>query len=84
MAYLMVHQAGMLDALSDAAEAGIISKRSCSSSELREAGEAGRDRRPTRRGQSRSIMVHARAQIHLGVADLTDGVPVRSIPGLPR
>src|SRR6266516_1582091 len=60
VAYLMVPQAGLLEALDDAAAAGI--RNACVlSSGYAEAGEAGR----------------------AAQAELTDGVPVCSIPGLP-
>jgi acyl-CoA synthetase (NDP forming) len=83
VAYLMVPQAGMLEALDDAAAAGI--RNACVlSSGYAEAGEAGR-------AAQAELAAHAAARgmvllgpNHLGFANFTDGVPVCSIPGLPR
>jgi len=82
VAYLMVPQAGLLEALDDAAAAGI--RNACVlSAGYAEAGKAGL--------AAQAELVHHAAGLgmvllgpnHLGFANLTDGVPVCSIPGLP-
>jgi acetate---CoA ligase (ADP-forming) len=83
VAYLMVPQAGMLAALDDAAAAGIRNAVVLSSG-YGEAGEEGR-------AAQAELVTHAAAlgmvllgPNHLGFANFVDGVPVCSIPGLPR
>jgi acetate---CoA ligase (ADP-forming) len=83
VAYLMVPQAGMLDALADAAAAG-ISNAVVLSSGYGEAGEAGRAAEAELAARAESLGMVLLGPNHLGFADLTDGVPVCSIPGLPR
>ena len=83
VAYLMVPQAGMLDALDDAAAAGI--RNACVlSSGYAEAGEAGRAAQAALAAHAASLGMVLLGPNHLGFANFTDGVPVCSIPGLPR
>jgi len=83
VAYLMVPQAGMLDALADAAAAG-ISNAVVLSSGYGEAGEAGRAAEAELAVRAESLGMVLLGPNHLGFANLTQGVPVCSIPGLPR
>jgi acyl-CoA synthetase (NDP forming) len=83
VAYLMVPQAAMLDALHDAAEAGI--RNACVlSSGYAEAGEAGRAAQAELVAHAASLGMVLLGPNHLGFANFTDGVPVCSVPGLPR
>src|SRR6266576_854614 len=82
VAYLMVPQAGLLEALDDAAAAGI--RNACVlSSGYAEAGEAGRAAQAELARQAAGLGMVLLGANHLGYANLTDGVPVCSIPGLP-
>ena len=83
VAYLMVPQAGMLDALADAAAAGITNAVVLSSG-YGEAGEAGRAAEAELAARAESLGTVLLGPNHLGFANLTEGVPVCSIPGLPR
>src|SRR6267378_3484480 len=83
VAYLMVPQAGLLEALDDAAAAGI--RNACVlSSGYAEAGEAGRAAQAELADHAGGLGMVLLGPNHLGFANLTDGVPVCSIPGLPR
>ncbi len=83
MAYLMVPRAGMLAALDDAAEAGI--RNACVlSSGYAEAGDAGRAAQAELVAHAASLGMVLLGPNHLGFANFTDGVPVCSVPGLPR
>jgi acetate---CoA ligase (ADP-forming) len=83
VAYLMVPQAGLLEALDDAAAAGI--RNACVlSSGYAEAGEAGRAAQAELARHAAGLGMVLLGPNHLGFANLTDGVPVCSIPGLPR
>src|SRR5262245_8365778 len=83
VAYLMVPQAAMLDALDDAAAAGI--RNACVlSAGYGEAGEAGRAAQDELARHAAGLGIVLLGPNHLGFANLTDGVPVCSIPGLPR
>jgi acetate---CoA ligase (ADP-forming) len=83
VAYLMVPQAGTLAALDDAAAAGI--RNACVlSSGYGEAGQAGRAAQAELVAHAESLGMVLLGPNHLGFANLTDGVPVCSIPGLPR
>ena len=83
VAYLMVPQAAMLDALHDAAEAGI--RNACVlSSGYAEAGDAGRAAQAELVAHAASLGMVLLGPNHLGFANFTDGVPVCSVPGLPR
>jgi len=83
VAFLMVPQAGTLDALSDAAAAGIRNAVVLSSG-YGEAGEAGRAAQAGLVAHAESLGMVLLGPNHLGFANLTEGVPVTSIPGLPR
>ena len=83
VAYLMVPQAGTLDALDDAAAAGI--RNACVlSSGYGEAGEAGRAAQAELAAHAGALGMVLLGPNHLGFANFVDRVPVCSIPGLPR
>jgi acyl-CoA synthetase (NDP forming) len=83
VAYLMVPQAGIPEALEDAAAAGI--RNACVlSSGYAEAGEAGRAAQDELARHAAGLGMVLLGPNHLGFANFTDGVPVCSIPGLPR
>ena len=83
VAYLMVPQAGMLDALDDAAAAGI--RNACVlSSGYAEAGEAGRTAQAELAAHADALGMALLGPNHLGFANFADRVPVCSVPGLPR
>ena len=83
VAYLMVPQAAMPEALHDAAEAGI--RNACVlSSGYAEAGDAGRAAQAELVAHAASLGMVLLGPNHLGFANFTDGVPVCSVPGLPR
>jgi len=83
VAYLMVPQAGLLEALDDAAAAGI--RNACVlSAGYAEAGEAGRAAQAELARHAAGLGMVLLGPNHLGFANLTDGVPVCSVPGLPR
>jgi acetate---CoA ligase (ADP-forming) len=83
VAYLMVPQAGIPAALEDAAAAGI--RNACVlSSGYAEAGEAGRAAQDELARHAAGLGMVLLGPNHLGFANFTDGVPVCSIPGLPR
>jgi acyl-CoA synthetase (NDP forming) len=83
VAFLMVPQAGTLDAMSDAAAAGIRNAVVLSSG-YGEAGEAGRAAQADLVAHAESLGMVLLGPNHLGFANLTEGIPVTSIPGLPR
>ncbi len=83
VAYLMVPQAGTLDALADAAAAGIRNAVVLSSG-YGEAGEAGRAAEAELAARAESLGMVLLGPNHLGFANVTEGVPVCSIPGLPH
>jgi len=83
VAYLMVPQAGMLAALDDAAAAGIRSAVVLSSG-YGEAGEEGRAAQADLVAHAGALGMVLLGPNHLGFANFVDGVPVCSIPGLPR
>jgi acetate---CoA ligase (ADP-forming) len=83
LAYLMVPQAGMLEALDDAAAAGI--RNACVlSAGYAEAGEAGRAAQAELVRHAAGLGMVLLGPNHLGFANFADGVPVCSIPELPR
>ena len=82
VAFLMVPQARTLDALSDAAAAG-ISNAVVLSSGYGEAGEAGRAAQAGLVAHAESLGMVLLGPNHLGFANLTEGIPVTSVPGLP-
>ena len=83
LAYLMVPQAAMLEALHDAAAAG-IGNAVVLSAGYAEAGEAGQAAQAELVAQAESLGMVLLGPNHLGFANFADGVPVCSIPGLPR
>jgi acyl-CoA synthetase (NDP forming) len=83
VAYLLVPQAGTLDALADAAAAGIRNAVVLSSG-YGEAGEAGRAAQAELAARAESLGMVLLGPNHLGFANIADGVPVCSVPGLPR
>lgn len=81
VAFLMVPQAAMLEALDDAAAAGIRNAVVLSAG----YGEAGPDGRAAQAGlvaHAESLGLVLLGPNHLGFANFTDGVPVCAIPGL--
>ena len=82
VAFLMVPQAGTLDAMSDAAAAGIRNAVILSSG-YGEAGEAGRVAQAELVAHAESLGMVLLGPNHLGFANFTEGIPVTSIPGLP-
>ena len=83
VAYLMVPQAATLEALHDAAAAGI--RNACVlSSGYAEAGDAGRAAQAELAATAAALGMVVLGPNHLGFANFTDGVPVSSVPGLPR
>jgi acetate---CoA ligase (ADP-forming) len=83
VAYLMVPQAATIEALHDAAAAGI--RNACVlSAGYAEAGEAGRAAQAELAATAGSLGMVILGPNHLGFANFTDGVPVCSVPGLPR
>jgi acyl-CoA synthetase (NDP forming) len=83
VAFLMVPQAGTLEAMSDAAAAGIRNAVVLSSG-YGEAGAAGRAAQAELVAHAESLGMVLLGPNHLGYANLTEGIPVCSIPGLPR
>ena len=83
VAYLMVPQAATLEALHDAAAAGV--RNACVlSSGYAEAGDAGRAAQAELTAEADSLGMVVLGPNHLGFANFTDGVPVCSVPGLPH
>jgi len=83
VAFLMVPQAGMLEAMSDAAAAG-IGNAVVLSSGYGEAGAAGRTAEAQLVTHAESLGMVLLGPNNLGFANFTEGIPVCSIPGLPR
>ncbi|MGW8815915.1 acetate--CoA ligase family protein [Gordonia terrae] len=83
VALLMVPQAGTLDAMTDAAEAGIRNAVILSSG-YGEAGPAGREAQQALVDHARALDMVLLGPNHLGFANLVDQVPVTPIAGLPR
>jgi acetate---CoA ligase (ADP-forming) len=83
VAFLMVPQAGTLDALSDAAAAGIRNAVVLSSG-YAEAGTAGRAAQAELTAHAESLGQVLLGPNHLGFANFTDGIPVCSVPNLPQ
>src|ERR1700733_4426064 len=82
LAFLMVPQAGTLEALSDAAAAGIRNAVVLSSGY--EAGGGGRGAQAELTAHAESLGIVLLGPNHLGFANFTAGIPVCAIPGLPR
>jgi acyl-CoA synthetase (NDP forming) len=83
VAFTMVPQAGTLDALTDAARAGIKNAVVLSSG-YGEAGEAGRRAQAELVAHAESLDMVVLGPNHLGFANMVDQVPVTPVPGLPR
>ncbi|MBW0101047.1 acetate--CoA ligase family protein [Pseudonocardia sp. KRD291] len=83
VAFLMVPQAGTLDAMSDAAAAGIRNAVVLSSG-YGEVGDAGRAAQDELVAHARRLDMALLGPNHLGFANLVHQVPVTPIPGLPR
>ena len=83
VAFLMVPQAGTIEALSDAAAAGIRNAVVLSSG-YGEAGEAGRAAQAELAAHAQALGMVLLGPNHLGFANFTEGIPVCSIPSLPR
>ena len=83
VAYLMVPQAATLEALHDAAAAGV--RNACVlSSGYAEAGDAGRAAQAELAATASALGMVVLGPNHLGFANFADGVPVCSVPGLPH
>jgi acetate---CoA ligase (ADP-forming) len=83
VAYLMVSQAAMLDALSDAAQAGIRNAVVLSSG-YAEAGPPGREAQQALAAHARSLGIVLLGPNHLGFANFVDQAPVCSVRVTPR
>jgi acyl-CoA synthetase (NDP forming) len=83
IAFMMVPQASTLDALTDAAAAGIRNALVLSSG-YTDAGEAGRKAQEDLVAHATSLGVLVLGPNHLGFANIAGQVPVTAIPGLPR
>ncbi|MFP5071645.1 acetate--CoA ligase family protein [Pseudonocardia nantongensis] len=83
VAFLMVPQAGMPEALSDAAAAGIRNAVVLSSG-YAEAGEAGRAAQDELVAHALSLDMVLLGPNQLGFANITAQVPITCVPGLPR
>jgi acetate---CoA ligase (ADP-forming) len=82
VAFLMVPQAGTLEAMSDAAAAGIRNAVVLSSG-YGEAGEAGRAAEAELVAHAEALEMVLLGPNHLGFANIAEGIPVTSVPGLP-
>ena len=83
VAFMMVPRAGTLDALTDAAAAGIRNAVVLSSG-YAETGETGRAAQAELVAHARSLDMVLLGPNHLGFANFVAGVPVTPVPGLPR
>ena len=83
LAFAMVPQAAIPAALADAAAAGIRNVLVLSSG-FADAGAAGQRAQEELVALAESLGMLVLGPNHLGFANLTEGVPVCSIPGLPR
>lgn len=83
VAFLMVPQEATLDALSDAAAAGIRSAVILTSG-YGETGAAGHQAEAELAAHAGSLDMVVLGPNHLGFANFVDGIPVTPIPGLPR
>lgn len=83
IAFMMVPQAATLDALTDAAAAGIRNAAVLSSG-YADAGEAGRKAQEALVAHAESLGMLLLGPNHLGFADIVHRIPVTAIPGLPR
>ncbi len=83
VAFMMVPRAGTLDALADAAAAGIRHALVLSSG-YADAGEAGRRAQADLVARAESLGILLAGPNHLGFANFIDQIPVTAIPGLPH
>jgi len=83
VAFMMVPQAGTLDALSDAAAAGIRHALVLSSG-YADAGEAGQRAQADLVAHAEALGILLGGPNHLGFANFIDQIPVTAIPGLPH
>lgn len=83
VAFLMVPRAGTLDAMSDAAAAGITNAVVLSSG-YGEAGEPGRAAEAELVAHAERLGMVLLGPNHLGFANLVDQIPVAAVAGLPR
>jgi acyl-CoA synthetase (NDP forming) len=83
VAFLQVPQAVTLDAMTEAAEAGVRNAVILSSG-YAEAGEAGRQAEAELVAHAEKLGMIVLGPNHLGFANFVDQIPVTSIPGLPR
>lgn len=83
VAFAMVPQAAMLDALTDAAAAG-ISNVLVLSSGFADAGEAGRRAQEALVARAKSLGVLLLGPNHMGFANLVHRIAVTALPRLPR
>jgi acetate---CoA ligase (ADP-forming) len=83
VAFILVPQAGTLDALTEAAQAGIRNAVVLASG-YGEAGEAGRLAQQQLVEHARSLDMVVLGPNHLGFANFVDRVPVTPVPDLPE
>jgi acetate---CoA ligase (ADP-forming) len=83
VAFMMVPQSVMLDALSDAAAAGIRNAVVLSSG-YAEAGETGRTAQAELVAHAQSLGMLLLGPNQLGFANFIDQIPITTMPGLPR
>lgn len=83
LAFLMVPQAAILDALDDAAAAGIRNVMVLSSG-FADAGEAGRQAQDALVARAEALGVLLVGPNHLGFANLVHGIAVTALPAVPR
>ena len=83
VAFMMVPQAGTLDALTDAAAAGIRYALILSSG-YADAGDVGCKAQQELVAHARSLGMLLLGPNHLGFANIADQIPVTAIPGIPH
>jgi acyl-CoA synthetase (NDP forming) len=83
LAFMMVPRAATMDALSDAAAAGIRQALVLSSG-YADAGQAGRRAQAELTAHAEALGMLLVGPNHLGFANFVDRVPVTAIPGLPH
>ena len=83
LAFMMVPRARMLDALNDAAAAGIRQALVLSSG-YADAGPAGQRAQAALVSHAEELGILLAGPNHLGFANFVDQIPVTAIPGLPR
>ncbi len=83
LAFMMVPQSRILDALADVAAAGIRNVAVLASG-FADAGEVGRRAQEALVAHARSLGILLLGPNHMGFANLVHRIPVTAIPGLPR